>query len=102
MAGAPQVVEKYKTSIADNPKVEMIHVSQDFDNEGAQEWAADAEFPWLTVLPENYEASGMLKFYTEAAVPFYTMIDREGNEVARGPEAVFAKVDELKKAEKSK
>lgn len=91
------MAEKYKKNIADNPEVEFIHVSQDFEKAEAEKWAAAAQLPWLTVLPENYEKTGMLKFYTEAIMPFYTMVDSKGKEVANGEDAIFKKVAELAK-----
>ena len=89
-------MEKYNEKIADNPKVELIHVSQDQESPAAETWAVDAGFPWLTVLPENFEESGMLKYYTEPEVPFYTMVDGDGKEVAQGAAAIFEKIDSLK------
>ncbi len=88
-------MEKYNASIASNPKVEMIHVSRDQADDAAQDWAAAEGFPWLTVLPGDVERSDLLQFRTRNAVPFYTMVDKDGNEVANGSGAIFAKVAEL-------
>jgi hypothetical protein len=54
-------VEKYNSSIADNPKIEMIHISRDSDEDAAESWAADAGFPWLTVVPGDVERSKLMK-----------------------------------------
>ena len=89
------MAEKYKKSIAKNAKVAFVHVSQDYETKDAEKWAAKEKFPWLTVLPENYQGSGLRDYYTEAIVPFYTMVDAQGEEVARGAEAIFAKIGEL-------
>ena len=91
-------MEKYNASIASNPKVEMIHVSRDQAEDAAQDWAAAEKFPWLTVLPDDVERSDLMQFRTRNAVPFYTMVDKDGNEVANGSGAIFAKVAELGKS----
>lgn len=89
------MAEKYKKSIEKNDKVAFVHVSQDYESKDAEKWAAKEKFPWLTVLPENYQGSGLRGYYAEAIVPFYTMLDAEGKEVARGADAIFAKIGEL-------
>lgn len=91
-------MEKYKESIANNPKVEFIHVSLDRDNDAAEDWATGAGFPWLSVLPKDVERSDLLEFRKTGFVPYYTMIDASGKEVANGASAVFAKVAELASA----
>ncbi len=81
--------------IADNPKVEMIHVSQDFDEDSAEKWAADTSFPWLTVLPEDVERSDLMKYKSSQGVPFYTMVDSAGEVIATGSSAIFKKIGSL-------
>jgi hypothetical protein len=88
-------VEKYNSSIADNPKVEMIHISRDSDEDAAEQWAADAGFPWLTVVPGDVARSKLMKYRTSNAVPFYTMVDSSGGVVATGSSAIFNKVASL-------
>ena len=88
-------MEKYKESIANNPKVEFIHVSVDQEDDAAEEWAAKEGFPWLSVLPKDVERSDLLQFQKVRSVPHYTMVDASGKEVANGSSAVFAKVAEL-------
>lgn len=88
-------MEKFNKSIADNPKVEMIHISQDNSDGPAEQWAADEKFPWLTILPDDTERSGLLEYRTRPVVPFYTMVDGEGNEVANGSAAIFSKIGQL-------
>ena len=90
------MAEKYTKSIAKNPKVAFIHISQDQQDADAEKWATKEKFPWLTVLPGNFEGSGLLKYYTEPVVPFYTMVDGKGKEVAQGADAIFKKIAELK------
>lgn len=90
-------MEKYNEKIADNPKVAMIHVSQDRDEKAAVDWAAKEGFPWLSVLPGDVERSDLGVYHTKRVVPFYALVDGEGNELATGSAAVFAKAEELSK-----
>lgn len=74
----------------------MIHVSLDSDKSSAQEWASQGAFPWLTVLPEKVEKSGLRKDYkTTSGVPEYHLVDKNGNSVAKGLSASFAKIAEM-------
>lgn len=97
MASAPQLVEKFNASIAENPKVTLIHVSQDSSEGAAEKWAAKESFPWLTVLPGDVKRSGFEEYHTRKVVPFYTMVDGSGKEVANGSAAIFNKIAELGK-----
>ena len=92
-------MERYKEEIADNPKVEWIHVSRDQDNDAATAWAAEVEFPWPTVLPRDVDRSGLLEHRTGNFVPHYVMLDGEGKVVADDTAAIFSKIAELKAAE---
>jgi thiol-disulfide isomerase/thioredoxin len=94
-ASAPQFVEQYKSKIAGNPKVELIHISQDQSEENAEEWAAKEGFPWLTVVPKDVERSKLLEFKTARSVPHYVMVDRDGNVLANSSAEIFQKIDEL-------
>lgn len=88
-------MEKYQEVVAENPKVAMIHISRDQNDGAAEEWATEEQFPWLTVLPDDAERSGLLEYRTRNVVPFYTMVDADGNEVASGSSAVFRKAAEF-------
>ena len=88
---------KYKNNIAGNKKVEFIHVSLDSNKQKAQTWAAKERFPWLHVLPEKVNSSGLKKFHTSGSVPFYCLIDGDGEVLAKGSKASFAKAKELAK-----
>lgn len=90
-------MEKYNDKIADNPNVAMIHVSRDRDEKAAEAWAAKEKFPWLTVLPGDVDRSKLLDYHSRPVVPFYALVDAEGNELATGSAAVFAKAEELSK-----
>ena len=74
----------------------MIHVSLDSSEDSAATWAADAGFPWLTVLPDDVERSDLKTYHTSGSVPFYTMIDASGEVLATGSLAIFKRVGELK------
>ena len=89
-------MEKYNTTVAENPKVELIHVSLDSSEDSAETWAAADGFPWLTVLPDDVERSDLKTYHTSGSVPFYTMIDASGEVVATGSSAIFKRVGELK------
>lgn len=88
-------MELYKQHIADNPKVAMIHISRDSNEDAAEEWAKKAGFPWLTVLPDKTERSGLDDYKTSNGVPEYHLIDGNGNTVAKGQNASFAKIKNL-------
>lgn len=88
-------MDKYKKVLEGNQKVAMIQVSRDQDNDSAEAWAAKEGFPWLTVLPDDVERSGLLDYRPGNFVPAYTMVDKDGNKVVDGAEAVFQKAKEV-------
>ncbi len=88
-------MEKYNEAIAENPKVVMIHLSQDRDEDSAEEWATANNFPWLTILPKDVPRSDLMEYRTRNAVPHYTLRDKDGNEIANGSSAIFAKLKDL-------
>ncbi len=90
------MVKQYKTEVADNPAVEMVHVSLDRDKNAAEAWAAKEGFPWPTVLMDKLKASG-LEDYMPRGVPNYKLLSKDGKIVAEGKGEVFAKVAELNK-----
>ena len=82
----------YKDKIAPNPDVDMIHFALE-DEDPALEWAKKEGFPWPHIMKDD-----MSKFfakYVGNAVPTYVMIDREGEILAKGKGACFAKAAEL-------
>jgi len=88
-------VGQYKTDIAENPKVELIHISHDRDEDSAEEWAAAEGFPWLTVLPKDVDRSDLVDYKVANSVPHYVLVDAAGKHLAEGSSAVFSKVKEL-------
>jgi len=88
-------VEKYNEVIAKNPKVTMIHISQDRDEDAAETWAAAHGFPWLTVLPKDVPRSDLSDYRTRNSVPHYSLRDKDGKEIANGSSAIFSKLAEM-------
>ncbi|MBK1789883.1 TlpA family protein disulfide reductase [Persicirhabdus sediminis] len=86
-------MEKYKESIQNNSQVEMIHISRDRDKSAALDWAKQESFPWPTYLPgDTPDDIWNLK---ATFVPFYCLVDRDGNKLAEGSAACFKKIKEL-------
>ncbi|MAT30797.1 MAG: hypothetical protein DBX00_04910 [Verrucomicrobia bacterium] len=91
-------MKQYQAEIADNPGVEMIHVSLDRDKKAAETWAAKEGFPWPTVMMDNLKKSGF-EDYMPRGVPNYKLLSKDGKIVAEGKGEVFAKAAELTKEE---
>ena len=91
-------MKQYQAEIADNPSVEMIHVSLDRDKKAAETWAAKEGFPWPTVMMDNLKKSGF-EDYMPRGVPNYKLLSKDGKIVAEGKGEVFAKAAELTKEE---
>ena len=87
----------YNQRIANNDKVEFIHVSMDNSKKDALDWAVKARLPWLHVLNSNARGAGMMKFAQGEGVPQYYLIDKDGQLLATGEGAAFAKIAELTK-----
>ena len=88
-------MEKYNKEIANNSKVELIHISLDQTEDAAENWAATNQFPWLTVLPGDVERSKLRDYMTSNGVPHYSLRAADGQEVASGASAAFRKISEL-------
>lgn len=86
-------MDYYNKSIADNDKVEFIHVSQDDSRRNAFNWASSAKFPWLTVLKSKARTSGLGKF--DSGTPSYALIDKDGKLLASDEKACMKKIKEL-------
>jgi len=94
-SSAPLVIEKYKEHIESNPLIEFIHVSEDEGEGSAENWARKQEFPWLTVLPKQAKRSKIFQYKTRNVVPFYILVDAQGEQLAVGRNKVFAKLTAL-------
>ncbi|NWK57458.1 hypothetical protein HW115_17710 [Verrucomicrobiaceae bacterium N1E253] len=86
-------MEYYNKSIADNDKVEFLHVSQDDSRRDALNWARSAKFPWLTVLSSKSKTSGLAKY--DSGTPSYILIDKDGNVLASDEKKCIKKIKEL-------
>lgn len=89
-------MKSYNDDIASNEKVELIHISRDSDDKAAEGWAEENKFPWPTLMKDDAERSELLMSFYGGGVPTYVMIDREGNKVASGKGAIWAKLKDLK------
>jgi hypothetical protein len=98
------LVEKYNSVLKDTNKVAFIHVSLDRSEELAEQWAAKEGFPWLHILPDDVDKSGLKPFHTTGAVPCYVMLDADGEVVVKGSagsNACFQKAAELIEKDKA-
>ena len=87
-------MESFNKKIATNDKVEFIHFSLDRTPEAALKWAKKENFPWVHVLADKHDKSG-LKKYAKRFVPYYVLLGQDGEILAEGSQAVFAMVDDL-------
>lgn len=87
-------MEKYKSQIAPNPKVELIHVSMDEKEAAATKWAIEGKFPWPTLLGKHYEPLGLGEFGAFAGESY--LIDRDGKVVTTDENEAFTKIAALK------
>jgi hypothetical protein len=90
-------VSKYKSKIATNPAVEMIHAALEKED-AALQWAKKESFPWPTVIGKDLKKAGLEKYAT-AFVPGYILIDKNGKKLAEGSPGAFAKIEELTSTE---
>ncbi|MEM7699814.1 MAG: hypothetical protein AAF236_15575 [Verrucomicrobiota bacterium] len=88
-------MERYKQELEGNTKVAFIHVSHDRSDDAAQTWAESEGFPWLTILPDDAERSGLFEYKTRNAVPHYLLVDAAGEMLANSSAAAFSKIAEL-------
>jgi len=88
-------VAKYNKEVAANENVEFIHASLDQSEDEALEWAKKENFPWLHVMRKNVLKADLAKFHTSGSVPFYCFVDKDGEVLAQGSEASFAKAKEV-------
>ncbi len=87
-------MESYNEKLADLSNVKFVHLSLDRSEDDAEEWAEKESFPWLTVMPEDVEKT---EIEVAKGVPEYRMVDANGEVVATGKSAVFAKAAEIGK-----
>ncbi len=78
-ATASDSVRKFKSKIADNPNVELIHVSADRSEDAALAWAKQEKMPWLTVLPGK--RTGIVGANYGGGIPRMILVDGSGKEL---------------------
>jgi hypothetical protein len=88
------LVESYKSHLAGQSKVLMVHLSYDDEPTEALAWAKKEQFPWLTVL-EPKVPSVDLEEFTDGGVPDYVLLSADGEVLARGKDEVFEKIKSL-------
>jgi len=92
----PQLVVTYNEQIKKNESIELIMLSVDKDPSDALSWAKKENFPWPTILEsEISKHSEKWNFYQEieSIVPFYMLIDGDGNVLATDKKTAFEKAD---------
>ncbi len=87
-------MKQYNEIVANNPKVEMIHVSLDQNKSAAEGWAVGDQFPWYTVLPSEVQSSGFDRFKSTRYVPEYALLTANGDRIGSG-NGVFEQVSKL-------
>jgi len=75
-------VEKYNAEIADNPKIEMIHLSRE-EKADAEAWAKKAKLPWPTMMAKDVNRSELNK-YAGRGIPHYVLVDKDGKVLSQG------------------
>ena len=71
----------------------MIHVSLEDAGEH-EKWAQKETFPWLT-LPKE-EIGEFIENLSGRGVPYYVLVDFDGNVIAQGSGAVFDYIKQWK------
>lgn len=92
-------METYRSEIASDNLVELIHLSQDRDEDAATDWATEVGMPWPTLLTEDTDEDDLiLPYFPDGrfGVPSYLLVDRTGKEITRGKSNVFNKLEELR------
>jgi len=88
-------VAKFNTSVAENAKVEMIHLSLDRDEGEAKSWATRAKLPWLTMMHGDVQKTDLLSMFGPIrGVPTYLLVSADGEKVGTGSN-VFSKLGDL-------
>ena len=90
------MVEKYNAKIKDNKNVEMIYVSRDRSEDAMEAFMAEYEMPWPAIDFDKMEKWKLAWEIYGRAVPFYALVNAEGEVMAKGSGAVFAAIDQLK------
>ena len=88
-------MDKFNKTVAENAKVEMIHVSLDRDESAAKAWAAKAKLPWLTMLHGDVQKTELMSMFGAIrGVPTYLLVSADGEKIGTGS-TVFSKLEDL-------
>ena len=91
----PKLVEFYNTH-GGGDKFEIILVSSDRNEEAMKEYMSKEKMPWHAIDYSRKKDAGLKKFCGRG-IPNIMLIDREGNQLARGRDSVITKMKELLK-----
>lgn len=92
-AKASQLAATYQKIIAENAKLEFIHLSFDNNEEAALKWATSFKQPWPILTREEIDENELITpFFPDGqlSLPTYILVDRNGKEIARGLDAALA------------
>jgi hypothetical protein len=89
------LVEKFKKTVAENSKVEMVHISLDRSKGAAEGWASRAKLPWLTLLPDDVKKTELMEMFGSIrGVPTYFLVKADGEKIGTGS-GVYNQVKDL-------
>ncbi|MFT5905019.1 MAG: thiol-disulfide isomerase/thioredoxin [Cryomorphaceae bacterium] len=91
----PQLVEFYNTH-GGGEKFEVILVSSDRSEEAMKDYMIKEKMPWYAIDYTKKKNAGLKKFCGRG-IPNIMLIDRKGNQLARGRATVITKMKELLK-----
>lgn len=84
-AEMPNVVKLYKSRIAKDPQIELVHVSCDKTVDAAKEWARSNKMTFPVVLPQDRGATGVVGGSSSNGIPNGVLIDgKTGKVLERG------------------
>lgn len=83
-ATAPHSVEFYNEMVKDNPKVELIMVSADDDEDACEEWAAEVGMPWAILPKDEREDVAAVHANAPRGIPTMVLVDGDGKALASG------------------
>lgn len=85
-------MESYQSEIADDPSIELVHVSLDHDLGEAEKWAREARLPWPVLLQKDTPEE-IMAYLVSGGVPDYVLVNSSGDVVANGKEAAFMMIE---------
>ncbi|MEN8693766.1 MAG: hypothetical protein ACN4GG_07725 [Akkermansiaceae bacterium] len=91
-------MESYKAKIGPNADIELIHISLDFDEPAAFDWAKKAKMTWPTILFSDHDQAALTTPYFEGdpEAPSYLLVDATGKLIVKDKTHAMAKINMLK------